>query len=112
MNAVKTLMVGALGAAICILALCLVNIKLEDFSVLIRLAAVVLSAVALGMCLGFFFDRRWHKAIGTGKLIGTFIIWLPLVVATYGLALIAQPILVAYAWLVQMSARLGTRFRV
>lgn len=112
MNIVKPALVGALGAAMSILALWIVHIKLESFSLPVRLAAVVVSGVAIGMGLGFSFDRRWHKAISRGAFIGIFIVWLPVLVVTYGFALIALPLLLAYAWLVQEFARLGARFRI
>lgn len=112
MKIVKPVMVGALSAATSILALWIAFFRLENFSLLIRLAAVVLSGVATGMWLGFFFDRRWHKAISRGAFIGAFILWLPVVAVTYGIALIALPLMLAYAWLVLAFARLGTRFRI
>jgi len=50
-------------------------------------------------------------ALGIGSFIGILILWLPVVLATYGFALLALPFLAAFATLVVAGATLGTALR-
>jgi hypothetical protein len=82
-------------------------VGLENFSGVARLLAIFLSAVAMGVGLGFFVQRSRHKIIAVGAFLGLCILWLPVVVVTYGFVLMGLPLLVAFAVLVLLGAKTG-----
>ncbi len=65
MNTVKTGLVGSLSAIASFLAVFLIYVSLENFSIIVKVSAIVLSALTIGICQGFFIERVWHRAIGT-----------------------------------------------
>lgn len=86
--------------------------SLENFSGIVRLIAIVLSALAIGMCQGFFVQRSGHRALGMGAFFGLLILWSPVVMVTYGFALMALPLLAAFAMLVLFGAKVGANLRL
>lgn len=84
---------------------------LENFSGIVRLMAIVLSALATGMGLGFFVQAEGQRSVGLGAFLGLLILWSPVVVVTYGFALMAVPLLAGFALLVFFGAKMGTRLR-
>ena len=112
MSKVKIGLIGISSAIITFLVAFSNYRGLEDFSGIIRLIAIVLSALAIGMCQGFFVERAGHLAIGTGAFFGLLILYSPVVVVTYGFALMALPLLAAFALLVFFGAKIGANLRL
>ena len=111
MNVAKTRLIGAFSAVVSFFAAFFVCTSFENFSGMVRVSAVVAAALAIGACQGLFIERQWHKAVGLGTFVGMFILWLPVIAVTYGFALLALPLLAAFAVLVFYGAKLGARLR-
>jgi hypothetical protein len=112
MSKIKTGLIGITSAAINSSVAFFNYTGLEDFSGIVRLVAIILSALAIGICQGFFVERAGHRAIGIGAFFGLLILNLPVVVVTYGFALMALPLLVAFALLVFFGAKIGADLRL
>jgi len=50
--------------------------------------------------------------VGMGAFFGLLILWLPVVLVTYGFALIGLPLLVGFGMLVFFGAKIGANFRL
>lgn len=111
MNAAKTGTIGVVSALGSILAVFLVYASLEKYSWVVNAFAIVLSGLAIGMLQGWFVQPARHRTIGLGSFSGILLCWLPVVAVTYGLALLALPLLAAFALLVFFGARLGSQLR-
>jgi hypothetical protein len=61
----------------------------------------------LGLLLGIVFGRRASPQIGKGAFIAASLLWTPVVIGTYGFALMAAPLLVAYGALTAAGAWFG-----
>lgn len=71
-------------------------------------------ALAYGLLLGFAVQRYFRepaprRRIAAGAFLGAFMLWIPVVLTTYGLALAATPIFVAYAAAATLGATAATR---
>ena len=76
------------------------------------LAGYVLSfGVVLGLTLGAIFPRVRTVALAIAAFAGIFAVWMPVVFVTYGLAVAALPVLLAYAAAVAFAAALSARAR-
>jgi hypothetical protein len=62
-----------------------------------------------GVVFGRIFGRGHHRTIGAGAFAGMLLLWTPVVLNTYGFALIAVPILMAYGVIAGLGARHGGR---
>lgn len=111
MNTAKAGLIGSLSAVASFLAVLLIYVSLENFSGVAKAFAIVLSALTIGIFQGIFIKREWHRAIGIGTFSGIFILWLPVVAVTYGFALLALPLLMAFALLVFFGAKFGANIR-
>ena len=109
MSKFKTGLIGIASAAISLFVAYCNYIALENFSGTVRLFAIVLSALVVGVCQGVFVQRAEHRAVGMGAFFGLLALWLPVIVVTYGFALMALPLLAAFAMLVFYGARIGAR---
>jgi len=107
----KMAAIGVFSTVVSLLTVFLNYTCLENFSGTVRISAIVASALAIGICQGFFFERVWHKAIGIGTFVGISILWTPVVAVTYGFALLYLPLLTAFAVLAFFGARLGANLR-
>ena len=63
----------------------------------------------LGCVQGQLFGREHVKAVGYGALAAVLLLWTPIVVVTYGFALLGIPLVIAYAACVAAGAKLITR---
>ena len=70
-----------------------------------RIAGLVALAPLLGVVLGKLFGRGAFLPIGAGAFAGLLVIWAPVVVVTYGFALMGVPLLAAYAGCVALGVR-------
>jgi len=70
-----------------------------------RIAGLIALAPLLGLMLGALFGRDAFKPIGLGAFAGLLLIWTPLVLVTYGMALMGIPLLAAYAACVALGVR-------
>jgi hypothetical protein len=77
----------------------------ENLPGLLRLAGWGVVGVAAGLLLGRLFGPRDYFAVGIGAFIGALLLWTPVVVVTYGFALLGVPFLVAYAATVALGAK-------
>lgn len=112
MSKVKTGLIGISSAVLSFFVAFFNYTGLENFSGIIRLAAIVSSALAIGICQGFFVQRSGHRTVGIGAFFGLLILWSPVVMVTYGFALMALPLLVAFAMLVSFGAKIGANLRI
>ena len=112
MSKVRTGLIGISSAVISLFVGFFNYAGLENFSGIVRLVAIVLSALAIGVCQGFFVQRAGHRAVGMGAFFGLLILWLPVVVVTYGFALMALPLLAAFSMLVFFGAKVGAHLRL
>jgi hypothetical protein len=112
MSKVRTGFIGVSSATISLLVAFFNYRSLENFSGTVRLVAIVLSALVIGMCQGFFVQRSGHRAVGIGAFFGLLILWSPVVLVTYGFALMALPLLAALAMLVFFGTKIGANLRL
>lgn len=112
MSKITTGLVGVFSAVISLIVALANYTGLENFSGTVRLVAIVLSALAIGVCQGYFVQPRRHKAIGIGAFFGLCILWSPVVMATYRFALMGLPFLAVFAMLAFFGANAGTHLRV
>lgn len=111
MNIPRTVIIGAFSAVANPVAAFIVHTAFENFSGSVQWLAVVMIGLSTGMLEGIFIGRPWHRTIGIGTFIGTLILWSPVVMATYGFALLALPLLATFAVLVWFGAKLGNNLR-
>ena len=74
------------------------------------------SALAYGLLLGFAVQRCFRepvprRRIAAGAFLGAFMLWIPVVLTTHGLALAATPIFVAYGAAATLGAAAATRLQ-
>lgn len=108
----KNAIIGASSAVANPLAAFIAYTAFENFSGSVQWLAVVMTGLLTGMLEGIFIGRPWHRAIGIGTFIGTLILWSPVVLVTYGFALLALPLLAGFAALAWVGAKLGNNLRV
>ena len=73
------------------------------------IASLSLSAFVTGLLLGKLFGRRSLLVSGVGALLAVSLMSVPVLLATYGLAVIASPALLAYAGVVAAGVLVGSR---
>ena len=112
MSKLKTGFIGISSAVISLFVAFFNYRSLENFSGIVRLVAIVLSALVIGMCQGFFVQRSGHRAVGMGAFFGLLILWLPVVLVTYGFAIIGLPLLAVFGMLVFFGAKIGANLRL
>jgi amino acid transporter len=112
MSKVKIGFIGICSAVITLLVAFFNYRGLENFSGIVRLVSIVSSALVIGICQGFFVQRSDHRALGMGAFFGLLILWSPVVMVTYGFALMALPLLAAFAMLVFFGAKVGANLRL
>ncbi|MBA5604443.1 hypothetical protein H3H36_03590 [Duganella sp. FT3S] len=111
MNIPKTVIIGVFSAVVNPLIAFIVHTAFENFSGSAQWLVVVMIGLSTGMLEGIFIGRPWHRTIGIGTFIGTLILWSPVVMATYGFALLALPLLATFAVLVWFGTKLGNNLR-
>ena len=111
MNKIKTVLVVVVSAVISFLCAFVNYAGLENYPGVVRLIAIAASALTIGACQGFFHKRPRHGAIGAGAFLGLLVLWSPVVVVTYGFALMSLPLLAIFAMLVFFGAKIGTSLR-
>lgn len=70
-------------------------------------------ALAYGLALGFVVQLCFRQplpklAVAVASFLGAFTLWLPVVVVTYGFALMATPVFIAYSLTVVLGAYLAS----
>lgn len=68
-----------------------------------------LGAFALGALLGFLFGRQHLRSLAFGAFVAVALLWTPVVLTTYGIALVGVPLLVIFAACLAFGAWLGSR---
>ncbi|NHQ92059.1 hypothetical protein [Janthinobacterium lividum] len=111
MSTARTGLIGALSAVLSFLAVFLVYTSFENFPGMVNVLAIAACGLVIGVCQGFLIQRPQHRTIGMATFAGLLILWLPVVFVTYGFALLALPLLAAFALLVFFGARLGSHLR-
>jgi hypothetical protein len=112
MKIAKGGLIGTFSAFVSVLTAVFLYTALENFSGIAKLCVVVLSGLIIGTVQGFFIEKSWHRAIGIGTFAGPLILWLPVVIVTYGFALLGLPLLAAFSTLVLFGAKLGAKLRM
>jgi hypothetical protein len=107
----KTAIIGACGAVANPLAAFIAYTVFEEFPGLAQWLAVAITGLSIGMLEGIFIARPLHRAISLGTFIGLLIMWSPVVLVTYGFALLALPLLAGFAVLVRLGMTLGNSLR-
>ena len=72
--------------------------------------AYVAGAGVHGFSYGVLVRRPCAVPVGWGAFAGACLVSVPIVLVTYGLALVATPVLAAFALLAAAAARVGTRY--
>jgi hypothetical protein len=72
----------------------------------LTVAAACLLGLTIGCVMGSTFKTAAPRPVAIGAFAAALILWLPVVVVTYGFALLGVPLLVAYAACVQAGARM------
>jgi hypothetical protein len=67
-------------------------------------------AVVHGFAYGVLVRRPCAVAVGWGSFVAACVLSVPVVLVTYGFALVAAPVLVAFSVLVATAAHFGRRF--
>lgn len=111
MSTARTGLIGTLSAILGFLAVFLVYTGLERFPGVVMVSSIAVCGLVIGMGQGWFIPPARHRTIGMATFVGLLILWLPVVFVTYGLALLALPLLAAFALLVFFGARLGSHLR-
>ena len=101
----------AFGASFVTTPICvyLAFIYSEPLPGYVRLALFVLAALGAGLMLGRLFGRERRTSIGLGALTALLVLWAPLIVLTYGFALIGVPIPMGLAVCVAIGASFAKR---
>ena len=76
----------------------------------VTILAYVVGAGAHGFAYGALLRRPCAVPAGCGALAAACLVSVPVVLVTYGLALIAAPVLAAFALLVAAAAHVGTLY--
>jgi hypothetical protein len=107
----RTAIIGACGAVANPLAAFTAHTVFEEFPGLVQWLAVVVTGLSIGILEGIFIARSLHRAIGIGTFVGLLIMWSPVVLVTYGFALLALPLLAGFSVLVWFGMKLGNSLR-
>ncbi|MFD2367669.1 hypothetical protein [Pseudoduganella sp. GCM10020061] len=79
----------------------------------IALVAIPLVAVCAGYLQGMVLGHQYYVSIGCGSFLALLAMWVPVVVVTYGFALMGVPVLVVLAgcaaWGAQLSKELARK---
>ncbi len=73
---------------------------------IVTIGAFYVVGFLLGCVHGLVFGRSYVKTVGYGALAAVLLLWAPVVVVTYGFALLGTPLVVAYAAFLAIGARL------
>ncbi|MRV72074.1 hypothetical protein GJ700_10145 [Duganella sp. FT92W] len=82
----------------------------SDFSLLVKFVFLLVSGALLGALAGnikFFEGQR--KQLAWAATVSAFILWIPVVVATYGFALLGIPLILLYGLAVHAGWQLSQR---
>lgn len=74
-----------------------------------KLGALAAAAFAAGTIQGKLIGGEYVKTAVLGAFLGVLLLWTPVVLVTYGFALLALPLLIAYAAIVGAGVRCSTR---
>jgi len=102
---------GTLGAVLNPIAAWLLFSHLPEPTFVTLVAAGIAAALVLGMIEGLLIRRPNLSVVIVGTLLGGLLMWIPMVVMTYGFALMGIPLLAAFAVFVWFGARIGSFFR-
>ena len=111
MSAARTGLIGTLIAILGFLAVLLIYTSLELFPGTVTVLAIVVCGFVIGLGQGWLIQPSQHRTIGMATFVGVLILWLPVVLVSYGFALLAVPLLAAFAQLVFFGARQGSHLR-
>jgi tetrahydromethanopterin S-methyltransferase subunit F len=81
----------------------------EGIGTVVVTCAFYIVGILLGCANGLLFGRNSAKTIGYAALFAVLLLWTPVVLATYGFALIAIPLVIAYAACVYFGADFVTK---
>jgi hypothetical protein len=73
---------------------------------------ILMAGLVMGVVHGWFFDLHLARRIGIAAFLALCLLWTPIVIGTYGFALMALPILAIYAFIVFVGAQFGARNRL
>jgi hypothetical protein len=107
----KTFALGAGSGIATMLGTFIIYLTTERFPGVVSLTAMVPMGLVIGCLLGLVAGSNLAKAVGIGAFIGILILWTPVVVVTYGFALLALPLLALYSSLVAVGAKVGGALR-
>lgn len=82
---------------------------LDDFPDVLRIVGIIVAGFAAGMAQGALFGASCGIPIGVGAMFGAMLLWTPVVIITYGFALLGLPLLLAYACCVYLGVQCSAR---
>jgi hypothetical protein len=107
----RSVVLGLSSALLSMGAAYLVYITLENYSGLLHGLAFLVAAFLVGGLLGSLAGTKASQAIGIGAFIGALVLWSPVLLVTYGFALLFLPVLALFAGVVVLGAKVGGRWR-
>ncbi len=81
----------------------------DQYPTLVRIVGMIVAGLSAGLVLGSVFGADCYKSIRSGAFIGVCLLSIPVVLASYGFALLGLPLLMAYASCVSIGAKCGAR---
>ena len=109
MTTARQFTAGLCSALLSLLSAWLVYAGLEGAPGAVVLLAVALAGFCAGVGLGLVFGAAATMEVGLGAFLAALLLWTPVVLATYGFALIALPGLALFGWIVGQGARFSRR---
>lgn len=83
--------------------------RMPSPNILVKLSAACVVGAVIGFVLGAWFGRPCIRPIAWSAFAALSLLCLPVVLVTYGFALMGAPIVVGYALFVATGARYGAR---
>ncbi|WP_395404833.1 hypothetical protein ACHMW6_01110 [Pseudoduganella sp. UC29_106] len=102
---------GASSAALSAAAAFLIYVMLEEQPGIVQLAALAAAGVLIGILVGCVAGAGYAKVTGAGAFAGTVVLWTPVVLVTYGFALLYLPLFALYGVLVALASKAGGALR-
>ncbi|WP_409026878.1 hypothetical protein OX462_19845 [Janthinobacterium sp. SUN098] len=105
-------LVGILSATTSIGAAFLAYMYAESLPDVLKVLAVIAAGLLTGILQGIVLGSSWLKTIGISAFLGALVLWTPVVLVTYGFAVVALPLLAAFAAIIWLGGKLGASIAI
>ncbi|MCX7294165.1 hypothetical protein [Janthinobacterium sp.] len=100
-------LIGIVSATTSIGAAFLAYMYAEPLPDALKVLTVIAVGLVTGILQGMLLGSSWLKTIGISAFLGALLLWTPVVLVTYGFAVVALPLLAAFAAIVWVGGKLG-----